>query len=796
MKSSRLHIILFIFASLTLTSCVGRFVADGEHVLDRIELDVAMADSSAVTPEVRDALKKVENYYTQKPNSKFLLQGLPIGKWIYCFSGTSNNAWNNYMHRLGQAPVIYDESRSIRTAHQIDRLLNSKGCFGSTVSFDTLAIKGYNIQIGFHVLATHRYTIDEVVYRTEDPKVRKLLHDWEAESLLKTGTPYDQDNIAAERNRIVNNLREAGYYYANNDLITFLVDTTYHNRRLSIDVIVDSRNLKVYHINNIYIYPNSTAGLRNRESAFDTLIYSYSTTSRFIDYAFVYDKPMSIKPQTISRAMTLFPGMTYRPRWVNNAYNSLLNLRNFKYINIEFSESPSSNDSLALLDAHVRLINSDQQRISLSVELTNASPIGVQDSGNFVSNGNIGVETAIEYQHKNVFGGAELLKVKGSLLLELPKLIFRNGIGAFHDNFSAFETSLDASLDMPVFLLPFAHNITWQRIHPHTLISVGGSYQYRYYFERLIVNSSFGYTWNQRIGTGLNSRTAQHQLTPVDLTFVRIFNFDEEFLSRIVTLEGILRAFYQYTSHFIMAARYDYAYSTQQYGLRQNFSIYRFSAETAGNLLNSISHLVDGKVDSNNIRQFFDVPFSQYIRFSGEYTRYLYHGKRNSFVARCLIGIGIPYGNSMDMPYEKSFFGGGPTTMRAWQLRHLGPGGFNASFIPEIERVGDLQLVINLEERFHIFSIFEGALFADIGNVWLVNPSDMFPGGELKWKDFYKEIAVGVGLGLRVNVSVATLRLDLALPLYDPGFDPEQRFRPPHWNIKSLVTNFGIGYPF
>lgn len=768
---------------MTLTSCVGRFVADGEHVLDRINLDVVMADSSDVTPEVRDALKKVENYYTQKPNSKFLFEGLPIGKWIYCFSGTSNNVWNNYMHRLGQAPVIYDENRSIRTANQIDRLLDSKGCFGSTVKFDTLDIKGYNIQIGFHVTATHRYTIDEVVYRTDDPKVRKLLHDWEAESTLKAGDPYDQEKIATERNRIVNNLREAGYYFANNDLVTFLVDTTYHNRQLSIDVMVDSRNLKVYHINNIYIYPNSTAGLRSRESAFDTLIYTYPTTSRFIDYAFIFDKPMSIKPKTISRAMMLFPGMTYRPSRVTNAYNSLLNLRNFKYINIEFSESPSSDDSLALLDAHVRLINSDQQRVSLSVELTNASPIGVQDSGNFVSSGNLGIETAIEYQHKNIFGGAELLKVKGSLLLELPKLIFRQGSSNFHESFSTFETNLDLSLDMPVFLLPFVHKITWQRIRPHTLISLGGSYQYHYYFERMLANASFGYTWSRK------RNTQQFQLLPVELTYVRLFNMDADFANRLASI-GDLRLFYQYYDHFIMDARFDYAYSNQQFGTRNDFSYFHLSVESAGNLLTAI----DGPYDEYGVCLLFDVPYSQYLRLNTELSHYLYHGKKNSFVSRVLLGIGLPYGNSASMPYEKSFFGGGPTTMRAWQLRRLGPGSFSSTDF--IERIGDLQFVFNIEERFPIVSIFEGALFADIGNVWLFNSSDVYSNGEFRLDRFWKEFAVGIGLGLRANISFATLRLDFAVPFYDPGFAAAERFRPPHWKFNQIVINFGIGYPF
>lgn len=788
MRTHKAHILLAL-AALLLTGCyTNRYIPDGSHRLYNTEQTVVMADSSEVTPLVKEALKKSNNYYLQRRNSRVLgIKWLPVGMRIYSIASPKDSTfWGKYWRRLGQAPVVYDEDKARRTAQQLQGLLNAKGCFNSTVTFDTLELRNKKITIGYHITATHRYTIDEVGYHTESDTVRRLLEQWREQSLLRTGDPYDQDNIAAERARLVANLRDQGFYRATADHITFLVDTTYHNQRLSIDVYVDSRNLRIYHINNIFVYPNSTAGLRSGESTFDTLIYNYAGLSRHFDYQFIYDKPMTLRPRTISRAVMLFPGMTYRPRHVQNTYNSLLNLRNFKYINVEFNESPSSSDSLPLVDAHVRLINATQQRLSLSFELTNASPLGTQDSaGSFLSGGNLGLETSLEYQHKNLFGGAELLRVKSSLLLELPKLIFQGSGGGFYNNFNAFELSLDASLDIPAFLLPYSTDLRWQRTRPHTLISLGGSYQYRYSFERILANTSFGYTWSQ-------NRRAQHQLLPIELTYVRMVSLDPDFAARLNSLND-LRLKYQYSSHFILNARYDYSYSNQQFGTRNNFSILRLSIESAGNLLRAASNLASLPADSNGILQIFGVPFAQYVRFDGALTRYHYVGSRSTFVSRLLLGIGLPYGNSLSMPYEKSFFGGGPTTMRAWQLRRLGPGSYAAEQ-GALERVGDLQLVLNLEHRFPIVSILEGALFADLGNVWLLNPSDQYPGGELRWGDLLKEIAVGIGLGLRLNVSVATLRVDFAIPLHDPG--AQHPWRLPHWRFNQIVTNFGINYPF
>ena len=274
----------------SLSSCtIGRYVGEGEHVLHHTELDVQMADSSEVTPEVRDALKRARNYYTQRPNSKFLgVRWLPVGKWVYCFAtDTTSNIWNNYFHRIGQATVVYDEERAVQTTVQLQRLLESKGCFGSTVDFDTISVKGRNLTLAYRVHATRRRIVDEVTYMTDNPDVRRLLDQWQPSSPLQAGQPYDQELIAAERNRIVANLRDAGYYYASPQLVTFRVDTTYSSSMLSIDVLVDSRSLRVYHINNIYVYPNSTAGLRSQPSAFDTLIYTYPSATRRIDYQFV-----------------------------------------------------------------------------------------------------------------------------------------------------------------------------------------------------------------------------------------------------------------------------------------------------------------------------------------------------------------------------------------------------------------------------------------------------------------------------------------------------------------------------
>ena len=797
-RRTTLLLILLALASL-MSACKGveKFIQPNDKVLNRNKFTVEMANGEEVPSEIRNALKDMRRYAIQKPNSR-PLGILPRFKMhTYCLSNPDDSSWfNNYLRRQGQAPVVFSDVATEKTAQQIQGLLESKGCFRSEVTYDTIWRNKHDVDVVYHITPAPRYRIDEVTFLAETPEVTKLMRQWENKCLIKKGDYYDQEILDEERSLLVERLRNEGYYYASTELVSYYIDTAFEDHKLTIRVNVGNpvsfneerqpvaRPLQKYRIDDIFIYPNVPISTNGATLAFDTLFDDYSFRNRSTRYTFLFNQPMTITPHVISRSLFLFHHQLYRPRNIQRSYNSLLSLRNFKYLNIEFTESPNSCDTNRLLNAKVRLLNAKRQRLSASVELNNSSPFGEQYQG--LLSGNFGLETKLSYQNKNLLGGAELFKAEFSLLIELPKFIFKNReSGEFRDNVSSFENGLDLSIDLPTFLFPFTSNVLWERMRPHTVISLGANYQFRNYFERLLFNTGFGYNWSRNLHG--------HQLLPLEMTFVRFFNIDSAFLARMESLSDA-RVKYQYSDHFIMDARYDYVYNTQQYGSRIDFNYLHLSLETAGNLLGLISNIADGPTDDNGIRQIFGVPYSQYVRLNAEYKHYFYLGQKSSFVTRVMLGFGIPYANSSVMPYEKSFYGGGPTTLRAWHLRHLGPGSFQNADDNVLERVGDMQLVANLEYRFPLFSALEGALFADLGNVWLFNESDEYPGGQFRFDDFYKSIATGIGLGLRANISILTLRADVAIPLIDPGISP--RWRLPYWKFDQLTFNFGIDYPF
>ncbi|MBR6331294.1 MAG: BamA/TamA family outer membrane protein [Bacteroidales bacterium] len=788
-------------ATMLMASCVSveKFLQPDERVLNKNQYEIVTADGDKPSKEIDDALSDMRKYVKQTPNTHLLGIGPRFSMRVYCLSNPDkDNFWHKYLRRKGSAPVVYSEAAAIHTCQQLTGLLESKGCFHSSVSFDTIHVRKHDLNVVYKINAARRYLIDNVTFRAESAEVDKLLREWKDESLLKAGDYYDQDKMDEERTRVADRLRNEGYYYASADLISYLVDTAFEDHKLTIRMnirnprIVDANRqtrtmpLQKYRIDEIFIYPNTSASNSGLTSSYDTITVPMHFRNFTTNYHYLFNQPMTLKPNVINRALFLFHNQLFRPRNINRTYSSLLSLRNFKYINTEFVESPNSTDTNRLLNAKVRLLTAKRQRLTASLELNNSSPFGSSDNG--LMSGNFGLETKLAYQNKNLFGGAELFNAEGSLLVELPKLIFKNRDNDdIRNNVSNFESGINLSLDLPTFLFPFTKDILWQRARPHTVINAGANYQLHSYFERLLGNIGFGYNWSHN--------QHGHQLLPLELTYVNFFNIDSTFRSRMQSISDA-RVKYQYSDHFIMDARYDYVYNTQQYGTRTNFNYLHLSVESAGNLLSGIYSLTGGEKDENGIREIFGVPFSQYVRLNAEYKHYFYFGQKSTFITRLMAGVGIPYGNSKAMPYEKSFFGGGPTTIRAWHLRYLGPGNFQSSENDMLERIGDIQLVANLEYRFPIVSIFEGALFADLGNVWLANESQEFPDGQLKLDNLLQSIATGIGFGLRANISIITLRCDLAIPLYDPGAAENRRWRPPYWKFSQITANFGIDYPF
>jgi outer membrane protein assembly factor BamA len=163
-------------------------------------------------------------------------------------------------------------------------------------------------------------------------------------------------------------------------------------------------------------------------------------------------------------------------------------------------------------------------------------------------------------------------------------------------------------------------------------------------------------------------------------------------------------------------------------------------------------------------------------------------------------GVGMPYGNSPRfLPFERRFWVGGANSLRAWLPRSLGPGSY---YQPgQIDYSGDIKLEANAEYRFNIYHRwFEGAVFADAGNVWMSKKDVTRPNANFEFNRFWKEFGIGSGLGARLNFDIILIRFDFAIPLYNPSYAEPNRWVINSfnrtWLFDNINFNFGIGYPF
>ena len=137
--------------------------------------------------------------------------------------------------------------------------------------------------------------------------------------------------------------------------------------------------------------------------------------------------------------------------------------------------------------------------------------------------------------------------------------------------------------------------------------------------------------------------------------------------------------------------------------------------------------------------------------------------------------------------------------MRAWESRSLGIGSHRDTINSFKYYLGDVKLELNLESRFHLFWLVDGAVFVDAGNIWSFW-NDELEGAEFHLKDFYKSVAIGTGVGLRFDFSFLLLRCDVGMKVRE-AFEIDNTGSHFIWGNRNLTRDdfnisFGIGYPF
>ena len=673
----------------------------------------------------------------------------------------------NLLMRWGEPIVLLDTQKISKSASQIQLYLNSKGYFRSATNYD-IAYHNKKVRVTYTINEGLPYIIDSLILKADNTALHALINAFEDQSLLRKGDRYDQIKLSDENTRIENLLKDNGYFDFHRRYISFEIDTTKGNHKIAIRTVIsdpgEGKRHRVFKIDSIIF--TTDANVKNLSEERDNFSYNGITYNYYKDiYSF----------RVMDRRIFLRPGNLYSKSNTFETQRQLTNMNIFRFVNVNYDTTGGR--------FVANVFASPRKRQQFTSEL-----------GVIVTYGYPGPFLDVGYVVRNVFHGLENLQfnIRGGI----------EGVPSATD-FTKILATTDAgfnvSLTFPQFLIPGGQVVKnkYGRFNPKTRISSGFNLSDRPEYNRRGLVASIDYSWS-------NDQKRNYTIYLADVKFINTDFKDSTFLARLEELQregnNLINSF---LPSFVSSTIFSAAYNFGEYGVKNNSgSFLRFGLESGGTLLNLIGA---DFLTNRNLEHY------KYLRADIDFRKRTNISSSTVIAYRINLGGAYAYSKERVLPYEKYFFSGGATSIRAWRPRRLGPGSFtpvgndgNVSY--NLEQPGEILFETSVEIRKDISKILEGALFVDAGNTWVIRNSDNRKslGGGLN--DFYSEIAVGAGAGIRFDFTFFLFRLDAAFKIYDPARQKGNRFVLSNEFFNDPVNaaqgnefpliNFAIGYPF
>ena len=841
MKKQLSKILFLVLLTVGLYSCDAvKRVAEDEHLLTK---------TSVIVNDKKDNSETINSLLYQKPNRK--IARIPLRLHIYNTARSNRDSlfetwldknpkrrarlerryskkqvnkikqsvlgFNNWLKTTGEAPVVLDEDKTKRSVRRLTDYYINNGWFNVEADFNIEKNDNKRAEIKYSVETKHPFLIDSISDIIKSPVIDSLYLNIKKNAIIKTGEQYKTSNFEQERDRISTALRNSGVYHFNQDYITFEMDTIGTNKKVNVGIKIQDRAIrtadsirrepfKIHKISDVNIITDYT--FENRNKPFQDSI-SYGSYKLY-----GYDK-IRYRPKALTDAIFITPGEVFKDIDRTRTYRYINELRTFKYPNIEYTENPGN----TLTDT-IRL--TPLKKFSLSFS-TDVSKSNIQSFG-FSLNPSLKI--------RNVFRGAETLEISGIASIGASEDLKVDG----DPFFDITEFGVDIKLTIPRVFSPFyTENIIPKYMSPSTRIGLATTSQTNIGLDKQTFSGSFSYNWypNTKVTNRLDLFNVQYVRNLNVDNYFRVYDNSFSSLNKIaqdvgyigsgsdLTIPDGANTFIGYATNqptpseisssqletingiderqdrltennLILSSSFNFTKDERTNLIDNDFSIFRFKLELAGNLLASTSKLLGLKKDSNNRYQLLDVAYSQYVKTEFDYIKHWDLGKKNVLATRAFFGIAIPYGNSNSIPFAKSFFGGGPNDNRAWSAYNLGPG---SSETTNEFNEANLKLAFSTEQRFNIFENLNGAIFVDAGNIW--NVLDNVEDNNATFSGFnsLKDIAVGSGFGLRYDFNFFVFRFDVGFKTYDPSYRDNNRWFN-DYNFANAVYNIGINYPF
>ena len=840
-------VILFVVFFVSLNSCnVVKRVKEGEHLI---------TENTIIEDDKKNNQERVNNIIVQKVNSGmkgFLGVRLPLKLGIFNLARPNLDSiiqantlsdsskvkrkiallskkqfdkqiearrnFNSWLKRTGEAPTILNEDKTIKTANNLKKYYYSKGWFNNEVTYNIEKDSNKRAQVTYKVIKKQPYVLDSITPIISSPAIDSLYDTFGKASFLKKGEQYDEQNFENERERINTYLRNAGFYYFGQDYIRFETDTIDTNHKIYTDLKISNRTIrgedsatikpfKIYKIKEVNIFTDDN---------FDNQFKAISDTTTYKNFNLYSKNKLRFRPKALTDAIFINKGETYSDLARSRTSRYLNDLQMFRYPRIEYLE----NEADTTLTTNIYLEPKKKYALSFDPEINQSN---IQTIGFSFSTG---------LKIRNVFRGAETLELTGIAAIGASK----NRAADVSALFDINEFGGNIRLTIPRLFSPFnTDKIIPKYMSPSTAINLSATSQQNIGLDKQTLSGVLAYNW-------FPSKTVTNTLELFNVQFVKNLNTSNYFgvyTNSFGRLNDIARAVNYISStetlerpveanafindvlagntsiisgdddfitvnnieerrarltenNLIFSTSFDYKKDKRKNIFDNDFSVFKWRVELAGNLLSNVSKILGSPKDENGNYDVFGVTFSQYFKTEIDYVKYIDFGRRNVFAFRSYAGIAIPYGNSNSIPFAESFFAGGPNDNRAWTAYNLGPGSSKST--NEFNEA-NFKIHLSAEQRFSLFGALRGALFVDAGNIW--NVSDNVEEGPATFNDLssLKNIAVGSGFGLRYDFDFFVLRFDVGFKTYDPSQNEGNRWFKTY-NFRNAVYNIGINYPF
>ena len=700
--------------------------------------------------------KKLNNIFSPK-------QVLQLKKYFKNF--------NDWKINNGEKISLIDSSEINRSLDNLNLYFQNIGYLDNSISFKVTKKPTKKAFVDFNIETGSRYYIGEINSKIESKIIDSIYKANKSKSFIKENDFFETKNFDLERNRLYTLFRNNGVYGFQINSISFSVkvDPAGNNYSLPVEIIIDGNNHEIFKVNDIIL----------------------KQVDNEVNFRF--------KDDFILSKIKFEEGSIFNDSLRKATLKELNSLDLFTFPSVQYDEINGNK-----LNANIILNNKKRFALGFGFDIKQSD---IED---------IGIAFENRFKSRNFFKNGENFNLSAS-----------GSVGKSGDK-TISQVNYDLTIDFPRFLI--FENSSKSLENKRSFLSLGSSNQNNIGLDRNSFKFNYNYAWS-------NSKN-YYNFSPVEIELINNKNIENYFNIYSNSYEELNLISKKYTSdpkYFInnelsipnginlfindilnenlVVANDDYSLVSYIEGRRKrliannliigssfqisnnydnrydkrNFKQWKLKLKSSGNLASLVS-----KKNNQGKKLISDLEFSQFIKMEYSFIRHWDISDNSIFALRYFGGIAVPFGNSDNIPFSESFFGGGSNDNRAWEVYKLGPGSSGAK--NEFNEA-NFKLALNLEYRFKMFGNFNGALFSDIGNIWNIfddtnESSRSFDG----FKDL-DELAIGSGFGLRYDSGLFIFRLDMGLKTYNPYLAKNRRWFK-DFSLNKAVFNIGLNYPF